>query len=137
MPHIKHSPLDSSCAIEKYFLIKLVGLNNFIGNAYCFCPLRVNLVDKLTALAQVARQQKRLDARIQWLAAFSQVSSDVVIDLSCDFNVANDWTIFTAINTLSSLTHMLQSRKKYKKAVSEHNALLEDPAELLRYNLNA
>ena len=37
----------------------------------------------------------------------------------------------------SSWTNMLQSRKKYKKAVSEHNRLLADPAELLRYNLNA
>ena len=41
------------------------------------------------------------------------------------------------LTLFSPLTHMLQSRKKYKKAVSEHNALLEDPAELLRYNLNA
>ena len=42
----------------------------------------------------MARQQKRLDARIQWLAAFPQVCSHVVVDLSCDFNVAIDWAIF-------------------------------------------
>ena len=45
------------------------------------------VVDQVTGLAQVAGQQKRLDARIRWLAAFSQVSADVVVDLSCDWNV--------------------------------------------------
>ena len=30
-----------------------------------------------TLLAQVAREQKRLDARVMWLAAFSQVAPDI------------------------------------------------------------
>ena len=45
---------------------------------------------------QVAGEQKRLDAKLEWLAAHPQL------------------------------------RKKYKRAVSEHNALLEDPEELVR-----
>ena len=77
--------------------------------------LDVNLVDQLTALAQVAGEEKRLDARIQWLAAFSQVSSDVVVDLSCDFNVANDWTIFTATYTLFIIDKHVTVAKKVQK----------------------
>ena len=56
----------------------------------------------------MAGQQKRLDARVQWLAAFSQVSADVVVDLSCDWNVANYCTIFTATYTFFIIdTHVL------------------------------
>ena len=78
--------------------------------------LRVNLVvDQLTGLAQVAREQKRLDARIQWLAAFSQVSSHVVVDLSCDWNVANDWTIFTTTNTFFIIDKHVTVAKKVQK----------------------
>ena len=77
--------------------------------------LDVNLVDQLTALAQVAMEQKRLDARIQWLSAFSQVGSDVVVDLSCDFNVANDWTIFSATYTFVIIdTHVTVAKKVQK-----------------------
>ena len=72
-------------------LKSLIGANSSIGIAsLSLWSLDLNPIGQLTALAQVAGQQKRLDARIQWLAAFSQVSSDVVVDLSCDFNVAND-----------------------------------------------
>ena len=44
----------------------------------------------------MAGEQKRLDAKLEWLAAYPQL------------------------------------RKKYKRAVSQHNALLEDPEELVR-----
>ena len=63
----------------------------------------------------MAGQQKRLDARIQWLAAFSQVSSDVVVDLSCDWNVANDWTVFTATHTFVIIVKHVTVAKKVQK----------------------
>ena len=71
------------------------------------------VVDQVTGLAQVAGQQKRLDARIQWLAAFSQVSSDV--HLSCDWNVANDWTIFSATYTFVIIDKHVTVAKKVQK----------------------
>ena len=77
--------------------------------------LDVNLVDQLTALAQVAGEEKRLDARIQWLAAFSQVSSDVVVELSCDFNVAKYWTIFSATYAFFTIDKHVTVAKKVQK----------------------
>ena len=77
--------------------------------------LDVNLVDRPTALAQVAMEQKRLDARTQWLAAFSQVSSDVVVDLSCDFNVAKYWTVFFATYTFFTIDKHVTVAKKVQK----------------------
>ena len=46
------------------------------------CSLDLNPIGQLTALAQVAAEQKRLDARIQWLAAFSQVGPQSTLDFS-------------------------------------------------------
>ena len=46
----------------------------------------------------MAGEQKRLDAKLEWLASHPQL------------------------------------RKKYKRAVFEHNALLEDPEELVRWD---
>ena len=58
----------------------LICANSSIGIASL--SLDLNPIDQLTALAQVAGEQKRLDARIQWLAAFSQVGPQSTVDFS-------------------------------------------------------
>ena len=68
-------------------LTSLIGTNNFIEIAsLSLCSLDLNPIGQLTGPAQVAGEQKRLDARIQWLAAFSQVGPQSTEDFSEDEN---------------------------------------------------
>ena len=64
-------------------LKSLIGANSSIGIAsLSLWSLDLNPIGQLTALAQVAGEQKRLDARIKWLAAFSQVGPQSKEDFS-------------------------------------------------------
>ena len=76
---------------------------------------------------QVAEEQGRFDAKVSWLAALPQVACchlyfNIVVKLARHSNAKP-----------SSTERYFQLQKKYKKAVAQHNQLLEDPETLTRW----
>ena len=129
--HTKHSFSNSSCAIEKWFLIKLVDVAMHIAFVLSESQSSCWPTNRSRPGGRAAEE-----AGCQNPVACGFFPGQCWF--CCRFVLWLECGLYSLPLTLfSSLTNMLQSRKKFKKAVSEHNALLEDPAVLLRYNLNA